>query len=109
MKERPACPIGALPLNSPSPVPEISLANPVAVESSLAYIDQAALSLMVISEGAMETTQPLERKEGGLLLEGAVVEHPAVGSGGEALQLSEKSEEVVPVEVGELPGVSEGK
>lgn len=34
-------------------IPEISLANSVVVDASLASIDQGALSLMVISGGAL--------------------------------------------------------
>ncbi|KAB1210052.1 hypothetical protein CJ030_MR6G004338 [Morella rubra] len=39
----------ALPLNSPFPIPEISLAYPVAMDLSLVSIDQAVLSLIVIA------------------------------------------------------------
>lgn len=51
--------------NSPSPIPEISLADPPAVATSLATVDQAALSLMVISRGSLEgqTTPTLKGKE----------------------------------------------
>ncbi|KAB1212839.1 hypothetical protein CJ030_MR5G010139 [Morella rubra] len=41
-------------VNSPSLILEISLANPVVVDASLASINQALLSLMMISGGAPE-------------------------------------------------------
>lgn len=48
-------------IESPSPVSEISLADPLVVAASLASIDQAALSLMVISRGGLvwQTTPTL--------------------------------------------------
>ncbi|KAB1209443.1 hypothetical protein CJ030_MR6G023774 [Morella rubra] len=49
---------GAVPIpvaiNSPLPILEISLAYPMAVDTSLASIDQATLYLMVISGGGAE-------------------------------------------------------
>ncbi|KAB1209245.1 hypothetical protein CJ030_MR6G016113 [Morella rubra] len=51
--------------DSPSPIQEISLADPPAVAVSLASIDQAALSLMVILGGSLEgqSTPTLQGKE----------------------------------------------
>lgn len=58
---------GAIPIpmsaNSPLPIPEISLADQLAVDASLASIDQAALSLMVISKGGLEGQTTLYRKK----------------------------------------------
>lgn len=52
-------------VNSPSPILEIFLANPVVMDASLASIKEVALPLMVISGGAADdqSTPSLKGKE----------------------------------------------
>lgn len=68
--------LGLMLANSPSPIPDICLANPLAVDASLAFIDQAALSLMVIVRGGLDgqVTLFLRGKEAAATLEGATSE-----------------------------------
>lgn len=71
--------------NSPSPISEIFLTNPPVVDASLASIDQAALSLMVISRGGLEgqVTPTLYGKEVVSTSEGATCEPSIFKSIGE--------------------------
>lgn len=68
--------LGPMSANSPLPIPDIWLANPLAVDASLTFIDQAALSLMVISGGGLDgqVTPSLRGKEVAATLEGAMSE-----------------------------------
>lgn len=49
-------------VNSPSPILEIFLANPVVMDASLASIKEVALPLMVISGGAADDQSTLSLK-----------------------------------------------
>lgn len=88
-------------VDSPSPVLEISLVDSVAVNASLASIDQAALSLMVILGGALEdqATPSFKGKEVAVATEEVVREQTiAIAELG-----GEKSAKSAPFEAGVAP------